>query len=223
MSSHYAWYSPDRKTYSKLEQRERILHFLKSVKDSNDVELWDERFYLNKNPGIQTETADCYHRNIRYGIYQSVFGLREEIKYSMGMKPSDTKYTDVQYKKGQRAYTFTWHTFSAEDEAKVDLVIKRLAEQGFIRISKSGKTYTILATDEHENRKAEKQMRITYAAGKGFDFHIARKAPAPQYVKWFAGYDFMGSANWADSSENAARLEREEAEQIIKDLESAEG
>ena len=40
--------------------------------------------------------------------------------------------------------------------------------------------------------------------------------------KFFAGYDFMGSVDWSDGLVNATGMEIEEAEDIVKDLESAD-
>jgi hypothetical protein len=40
--------------------------------------------------------------------------------------------------------------------------------------------------------------------------------------EFFAGYDFMGSAEWVDSNVNAAWLELNDAEQIAADLEDSE-
>ena len=40
--------------------------------------------------------------------------------------------------------------------------------------------------------------------------------------KFFAGYDAMGSVNWVDSDLEATGLDLEEAEQIVRDLESAD-
>ena len=40
---------------------------------------------------------------------------------------------------------------------------------------------------------------------------------------WFAGYDFMGSVNWSEKfSFDYALSADEDAEQIVKDLESAD-
>ena len=40
--------------------------------------------------------------------------------------------------------------------------------------------------------------------------------------EFFAGYDFMGSVNWTENENDAEHMEKEYAEQIAADLESAE-
>jgi len=40
--------------------------------------------------------------------------------------------------------------------------------------------------------------------------------------EFFAGYDFMGSVNWTENENDAEHMEKQYAEQIAADLESAE-
>ena len=40
--------------------------------------------------------------------------------------------------------------------------------------------------------------------------------------EYFAGYDFMGSADWINGKYGALTMEKEEAEQIVSDLEAAD-
>lgn len=62
---------------------------------------------------------------------------------------------------------------------------------------------------------------IAYCGNRFFVRMEVTDNPKSNY-RYFAGYDFMGSAEWADLFSFDYALEKEEAKQIVKDLESAD-
>lgn len=101
---------------TKEEQRELILKGLQGSKDCGDA-------------------GD-------FGGYLPIWCLKNVVREAMEMKP--IRIIDMESR--HRHYFVHEEIYSEHDDAKVEIVIKRMAEQGYIRLSNSGKAYKVLKT-----------------------------------------------------------------------------
>lgn len=136
---------------TKEQKREAILASLRRFElDQAEEEVNAKRYvdqFDNDPAWPNREAVESNKKTLKYGCYTPVYFLRNHIKSAMEMKPIRDDGVDVKHslrRGGYRTYHYSWLVYSDEDEATVDTLIKRLAEQGYIKLSKSGKAFHVV-------------------------------------------------------------------------------
>lgn len=136
---------------TKEEQRKAILETLEQfMLDQAEEEVYAKSYVdqFGNDPTWPNQPAvERNRKTVRFGNYTPVYFLRERIKDDMGYEPIRDDGKDVSLKQrrgGYRTYHYSWLVWSDEHEANVSTIIQRLNDQGFIKLSKSGKAFHVV-------------------------------------------------------------------------------
>ena len=131
------------------EQRKEILDYLETYLRNQAVEELYAIDYVDRNendPAVK-EAVERLQKTIKYGHWFPVYFLRKNIISAMEIEPIRDEGVDHTFglrHGGYRTYHYSWLIYSEEDEAKVSTVIQRLNDQGYIKLSKSGKAFRVM-------------------------------------------------------------------------------
>ena len=146
----------DDRTMSKLEARAKIMELLKWYKGLEDHDVEMAKFVIAQGGQPDESLAN----RMKFGRYFPMKDLKETIASAMEMKMvdwnSETKSELVGVHDCFNGYCWigrskkaTYKTigFTQKDNATIEKVIGRMADQGFIKVSKSGNGFLVLKVE----------------------------------------------------------------------------
>lgn len=142
---------------TKQEQRAEIMELLESYKaiENNEIEM--AKFVISEGGKPEENLANT----LKFGKYFPIKELHETIASAMSIEMVDCTFENMKeflgvhdvvcgYRRTDRKTGAVYKTvgFTKTEFATIQLVINRMAEQGYIKVSKSGRGFRVLKVDD---------------------------------------------------------------------------